>query len=155
MECSFISAPFRAAAKVSGVVIQASRSEGHNALSVRGRYNAPLRCFSAIRTDDSSRPSPYALRLAVQVIKDTTGPDGLVANLVAFGLLTWFPGHDLKPTPVERAIIVATALPDAAQASSETLVILALRSEVLPATRMLIRPQDKVRVCRECSRQWD
>lgn len=147
---------FRKSAEYCGFVVKASGIEGHNAIEVGERYHAPLRrVFNARRMDDHWFPPTHALRLSVNTIIDTVGPDRLVPSLSIYGRLSPFPGQEPNPNQEARKSTVTAALTKVSQAGCEDRSSCVLHTQVPPAASIYMKPGEKLRICRGASRQWE
>lgn len=72
------------------------------------------------------------------------GPNGLLQILCVYGRLPRFPGHDTQSTQAHKKVNVSAALADASQATFEARLNGDIRTKLLPAAIVLIRPGDKV-----------
>jgi hypothetical protein len=75
-----------------GVSIQLSPVESHNSFGQNERPHSPLRrCYLKIKNDVPSLPADLCLRVAVKVMNDTVGQNGLVPTLLVFGTIPQLP----------------------------------------------------------------
>lgn len=132
--------------------MQASGIEGKSALGFGERYHAPLRrMYTSIQLDETTLPSPLALRLAAKAINDPVGTNKLVPSLLVNIILPHFPGNSSSRTQEFRKSIVITALAEAGQAACEARINRALRTQIPPAARITAKPGQKVRIYRDAS----
>lgn len=72
---------FKDGVEACGDVLQSSDVEWHNSIGVCERYEAHLRgIYWAVTLDDTSLHTEAARRLALKVIKETEGSNGLLQS---------------------------------------------------------------------------
>lgn len=93
-EKNFASRELREISSDAGIQIQLSGIHSHNALRVGERYHSPLRrnCLKSKEYMPELDPK-LALQLAVKVMNETMGPEGIVPSLLVFGAFSRFAPH--------------------------------------------------------------
>lgn len=77
---------------MSGIKFQPYGVESPNALGVGERYHTYLRTIAnKVQAEKPHNSEKQALSLAVNAIKDTAGPSGLVPTLLVFGIMPRIP----------------------------------------------------------------
>lgn len=153
----FTSDEFVALCASSGIRIQPSGVESHNALGSGERYHSYLKqVYTKVCDSQPDVDRKHALRLSVKAFNDTAGPKGLVPTLLVFGILPRMPVNprDLPEQRV-RFKIMKDARDEMTKLTALTRIQRALNCYVPMATDLDIRISDRVLIYRERPKRWE
>jgi hypothetical protein len=120
---------------MAGTRLQLSGIESHNLIGSGERYRAPLRrIYTEIRMDYPELDSNLVLRLSIEAMNDTMGPEGLVPSLLVFGVLPRFPATQTSlPNQKDRMEALSAARSEMETITSELRLAEAMHRNVPPA----------------------
>ena len=88
----FVSNRFRNPCQLVGISLNICGVESHNSIGVGERYHSFLRIiYLKVAREHPNINNGAALEIAVRVLNDTAGPNGLLQTLLVFGLMPQMP----------------------------------------------------------------
>ena len=153
---AFTSPRWKQLSETVGIYLQLSGVEGHNSLGPGERYHDPLRrIFRTIKFDHPTVKDDFALRLTVNSINCTTGPEGLTPALLVFGIQPRFPPiNTTRPNQRGRMKALPCARAEMAAIAAELRVKKGFRSCAPRAAQYVLEPEQKVWVYRESYKRY-
>lgn len=153
----FRSTKWRNLCQLHGIKLTRSGVEHHNALRVGERYHTFLRqVYRKVKAEHPDFSKMEILEIAVKVVNDTAGPNGLVPTLLVFGVMPRIPITPVDlPAQRERMQALSEARRDMAKHFEEKSVNRALRYSIPQGTMSYIQIDDEVLVYREGPNTWE
>lgn len=141
----FISNRFRNLCQLAGISLKISGVESHNSFGVCERYHSYLRrIYRKVVGEHPSTNNDAALKIAVRVLNDTAGPNGLVPTLLVFGLMPQMPIIPLQlPSQMERMAAIHAARKELSQTIASTRVTQALTRQTPSASMSSLKIGDE------------
>lgn len=135
----------------SGIKLQPSSVESHNALGVGERHHFFLRrIYNKVKTDTPRLSGRQALSLSIKAINDTARPNGLVPTLLVLGVMPRLPirPHNL-PEQVLRMKAIKEARDEAVKLVAQTRLATAVASNAPAAASKDIKIGEEALMFRE------
>ena len=147
----FQSKEWKSLLQLAGIKFKPSGVEHHNAINVGERYHSFLRkIFHKIESSHPSYSASHVLSIAVRVMNDTAGPNGLVPTLLVFGILPRIPLIPTQlPSQVARFKVMKEARTEMMRIVAKSKLKTALKGNVPSASSRDLRAGDSVLVYRE------
>ena len=156
LETQFVSNRFRNLCQLDGISLKISAVESHNSNDVGERYHSSLRrIYQKVVRKHPNINNDAALEVAVRVLNDTAGPNGLVLTLLVFGVMPRMPIRPMElPSQLERMTAIHAARKELSQLIASHRVTQALQRNTPSASISSLKIGDEDLVYRETPRQW-
>ena len=141
---------------LAGIQLRLSGVKAHSSFRIGERLHHPLRrIFEKIRMDYSHTPRNTLLKIAVKVMNDTIGENGLVPSRLVFGIIPRFPiiSTDL-PSQKERMEILVRAQMEMNAIVAERRIMAPLTKDIPPAADRVCELGEEVLVFAEKEKKW-
>ena len=144
----FVSNRFRNLCQLAGISLKISGVESHNSIGVGERYHSFLRrIYQKVIREHPNINNDAALEIAVRVLNDTAGPNGLVPTLLVFGVMPRMPIRPMElPSQLERMTAIHAARKELSQSIASHRVTQALQRNTPSASMSSLKIGDEVLV---------